>query len=338
MDEIWNIGIFMQIAIIENIRAICENIFVSQMEKFKVESIMERLVENKPKSAQRFSSFKGPKTIKIKLYDVKYPFVEYLSYKLKKYGKKTERFLNILEEEVEKTGTSVYEIIKKEHFEIAVNKISIGNSITSMKKIQRINFLEIFEKINGVEEILRQDPAMVYDKMNYKTKEDYRNKIKQISKKTKISEMYIAKKILELAKENEKESKKNHIGYYLQDENINLLYNKLQVNIKNVFSREQKTKIYINVIAITTVILSAFLTYGYPQKIDNMWIKLLTFLILIIPISELVIQIIQYVLSKVIKPKVIPKMDYELRNSKRCYNFCNYTYNCKFKRKSIRYF
>ena len=53
-----------------------------------------------------------------------------------------------------------------------------------MKKIQRINFLEIFEKINGVEEILKQDPANVYEKMDYKTKEYYRGKIKEISKKT----------------------------------------------------------------------------------------------------------------------------------------------------------
>ena len=34
MDEIWNIGTFMQIAIIENIRQIAESIYISQMEKY----------------------------------------------------------------------------------------------------------------------------------------------------------------------------------------------------------------------------------------------------------------------------------------------------------------
>ena len=38
-------------------------------------------------------------------------------------------------------------MVKKEHFEIAVNKVLMGNSITSIKEIQRINFLEIFENI-----------------------------------------------------------------------------------------------------------------------------------------------------------------------------------------------
>ena len=45
MEEIWNIGIFIQIALIENIRRICEKIYSSQMQKYKVESIIERLVE-----------------------------------------------------------------------------------------------------------------------------------------------------------------------------------------------------------------------------------------------------------------------------------------------------
>ena len=56
MDEIWNIGLFLWIAIIENIRQICEVIYVSQIEKFKVESIVERLVDLTPKQNQKFEN------------------------------------------------------------------------------------------------------------------------------------------------------------------------------------------------------------------------------------------------------------------------------------------
>ena len=49
---------------------------------------------------------------------------------------------------------TVSEVIQKEHFDVAIQKVLIGNSITSLKTIQRINFLEIFEKINGVEDEL----------------------------------------------------------------------------------------------------------------------------------------------------------------------------------------
>lgn len=49
MEEIWNIGTFLQIAIIENIREVCEKIYSSQMQKWKAENMLERLVEMKDK-------------------------------------------------------------------------------------------------------------------------------------------------------------------------------------------------------------------------------------------------------------------------------------------------
>ena len=144
-----------------------------------------------------------------------------------------------------KSGFSAcIDYMTKEHFEIATQKVLMGNSITSIKEIQRINFLDIFEKINGVEEILKKDPANVYEKMDYKTKEYYRGKIKEISKKTKISEIYIARKMLELAQENLQETtKKTHIGYYLIDNGINKLYEKLEYTNKKEKTPQSKTKI-----------------------------------------------------------------------------------------------
>ena len=41
MDEIWNIGLFLQIAIINNIKDVCEKIYSSQLQKYKVEEIAE---------------------------------------------------------------------------------------------------------------------------------------------------------------------------------------------------------------------------------------------------------------------------------------------------------
>ena len=303
MDEIWNIGVFLQIAIIENIRQICESIYVSQMQKYKVERIVEKEIENNQNS--KFKNFRTNRNFK-RIASMKYSFIEYMSYKLKKYGKKTEKYLEILEEVVEKTGTTISEVIKREHFDIAVKRVSIGNCITSIKKIQRINFLEIFEKINGVEEILKQDPANVYDKMDYKTKDLYRQKIKEISKKSKISEIYIAKKLLEICKNEE--GKKKHIGYYLFGKNINIIYEKIGFKPQKIMNRENKARYYISMIAIFTILISFLATFKLIYILNPIG-YIISFLLVLIPISEFVIQIIQYILSKFIKPKTIPKLD-----------------------------
>ena len=306
MDEIWNIGIFLDIAIIQNIAEICERIYSVQIQKYKVKSIIERLVEKKPKEELQYNQISAIKLKNNKFKSMKYPFIEYMSYSLKKYGKKAYGYLKILEEEVEKIGITVAEAIQKEHFDTAIRKISMANCITSIKRLQRINFLEIFEKINGVEEILSKDPAETYEKMDYKTKEYYRNAIKEISKKAKVSETYIAKKIIELCNKNDVDTKQAHIGYYLIDEGKSELYEKLEYK-ENIIKSKTKAKIYIWVITILTILISLIISKSITNKLLN---YIITLVILIIPISEFVIQTIQYISGKMVKPKLIPKMDF----------------------------
>ena len=54
--------------------------------------------------------------------------------------KKGYSYLNILGRNCRKTRNDSFRGNKKEHFDIAVQKVLMGNSITSIKKIQRINF------------------------------------------------------------------------------------------------------------------------------------------------------------------------------------------------------
>ena len=312
MEEIWNIGLFLEISIIENIREVCEKIYISQIEKYKAENIVERLIENKTKQEQVFKRNSFKKVEKNLLNDTQYSFVEYMSYILKRYGKKGYSYLKALEETIELTGSTVSDVIKKEHFDIAVRKVTIGNSITSIKKIQRINFLEIFEKVNGVEELLKKDPSNVYSKMDSKSKEYYRNKIKEISRKTKISEIYITRKLLDLANkssiEENKEEKKNHIGYYLIDEGILELYKELKYKPKINISIKTKAKIYI----IAIILFSTIISFLISAKLDikNIFVFIISFILFFIPATEIVNQVISYILSKIVKPKLIPKMDF----------------------------
>lgn len=306
MDEIWSLQLFLQIAIIENIRNICENIYSSQLQKYRVESIVERLVEKKDYKNQKYKINHKEQVKSISYREMKYPFIEYMSYKLKKYGKNAICYLNILEEQVNKMGTTVEEVIAREHFLIATSKVSIGNSITSLKEIGRLNLLDIFENINGVEEILNKDPADVYSKMDYKSKAYYREKIEEISKKTKISEIYIANKIIELASRNNLKDKEKHLGYYLISDGITELYKVLQVKYKPHKNKETKYILSIFLIPLTIVVILAIYTKNYTLT----WIAILIALFSYLPITQIYIQFLNYILSKTTKAKLIPKLDF----------------------------
>ena len=303
MEEIWNLWIFLEISLIENIRGVCENIYSSQMQKYKVEEIIERVIDNKAqknlKQKAKSNSFKN---------EIKYSFIEYMSYKLKKMGRRGIAYFNILEEEVSKLGFSIDEVIKKEHFNIAMQKVLIGNAITSIREISRINFLMLFEEINGVEDILKKDPAQVYSEMDYKTKAQYRTSIKEIAEKTKISETYIANKLIELAKE--KDGKKEHIGYYLIDEGYNELVKALGVERFKTKSAT-RANIYIKSIYIVTALLSALFGVWLYNIASDIILSTIIAVLSIIPISEIWLQILNYILVKIVKPKNIPKLDFQ---------------------------
>ena len=313
MEEIWDINLFFKIVLIEKIRRICESIYSAQMQRLKVESLVERFLEKKPKEDQKFKIIYDAKNVDIG--GNRYQFIEYLSYKLKKYGRQGIPYLNILEEEVKKQGLTVEEVSKKEHYDIAIKKVSLGNSIKSIHELQRMNFVKVFESINGVEEILKQDPVNVYDNMDYTTKEYYRNKVKEISRKVKLSEIYISQKALELASNvygQEGRVKRAHIGYYLIDDGIKELYDVLQITHKK---NTNKVGLYISVISIISIILAIILSgiVGAPlgrPKMLNVITLIIEFILIFIPITEAVIKIIQTILNKTVKPKLIPKMDF----------------------------
>ncbi len=333
MEELWTIPIFIQITLIEKIRGICEKIYLSQIQKRKVDNIISRLLDMN--ECEKYSS-----SYKIKYRDYnqsKYPFVEYMSYRLKMYGSKAYSYIEILKNEVNKTGTTILECINREHYDIATKKISIGNCITSINLLNRLNYTEIFNKTNGVEKVLTNDPCGVYEKMDYKTKEYYRSAIEQISKKTKISELYIANMCVQMANEKYnlaysnldnkddvdeknaaigknkislKNKKEMHVGYYLIGKGRNELYEKLLGKKTNEWTQKRKVVFYITCEFALTIVLALILG-GYTYfKLGNVWAAIVIFLFSIIPIKNIVVKTIQYVAGKTVKPKLIPKMDF----------------------------
>ena len=308
MEEIWSLSLFFNIALIEKIRTVAERITYSQMQKERVESMLGRHIEGVEEDKQGKTHDRNHR--KIEAYANTETFVEYLSYRLKLYGKKGAPYLKILEEQVARAGSNITDMIRKEHFNIALQKVYMGNCIKSMQDIQRINFTEIFEEINGVENVLKKDPSAVYERMDHPTKAYYRNVIKELSKKSKISEMYITKKALELASKHigDANTRKSHIGYYLISEGKQELIQALGLKPK----KERNTKnLYIASIVFWTSIVDFALVLLAMYTGVLLWQAILLFLLLYIPTSEVVIKIQQYVLGKVKKPTLIPKLYFQ---------------------------
>ena len=114
IEEISNFEIFLKIALVNYIRNICEKIYSSELQRFKVEAIIEKTIENKSQNERVFiDRFKTYNNFDSEL---KYPFIEYMSYKLKKYGKSASKYQEVLDEEVSRLGLTIRRSYSKRTF------------------------------------------------------------------------------------------------------------------------------------------------------------------------------------------------------------------------------
>jgi len=168
---------------------------------------------------------------------------------------------------------------------------------------------------------LKKDPAGVYEKMDYKSKEYYRNKIKELSEETKISEVYIANKCLDLALNvsfhETFNAKQTHIGYYLISDGIDELRKEIvgaadlsRPGTCGQVPMQHRVGKYILYNFILTAILSTLFGAYIYRECMNAAVSIITFILIFIPVSEICIQLINYILSKKVKPKLIPKLDF----------------------------
>lgn len=77
-------------------------------------------------------------------------------------------------------------------------------------------------------------------------------------------------------------------------------------------SNDKKIAIWLTILCVCTAIISILLSsYFYIKTKASIWFAIILGILLIIPIQTIIVQIAQYILGKFVKPKSIPKLDFE---------------------------
>lgn len=199
-DELDLFLIMLKIALLKFISRIALNISNSQLRKMDVETIISTEYENNNLAKDLYNELKYLRNFKDymqepeKIKSTNTAFVEYMAYRLKEMGTRGENYYKILNLEAEKIGFTIEEAIVKEHMEIAKTTDYIGRAILSYKQLQGINFREIFEKVNKIDETLKDDYSKEFKKCDYKTKTRYRNYIIKLAKNITFLKYMLQKK------------------------------------------------------------------------------------------------------------------------------------------------
>ncbi len=89
--------------------------------------------------------------------------------------------------------------------------------------------------MSAVEQTLFEDPAGVYGRMDFATRDQYRHIVEKIAKSSLLSEIEVARAVIDLAGKDEGKSddgdRENHVGFYLMDKGLALLERRAGVRL-----------------------------------------------------------------------------------------------------------
>lgn len=186
----------------------------------------------------------------------------------------------------------------------------IGEYINSIRKIEGISWRRFFENTSLVEKVLKNDPENIYSYMDFESKDYYRHKLEKISRTMEVSEISLANNILELAKsskENKEENYKSHVGYYLIDDGVNEIKG-YHNNFRRIISGDTYWAFNVVgtlIISVLLLFISSLLGVSYTR---NQYI--ISFLIILIPINEIIIGLTNWTVGKISEIKLVPKLNF----------------------------
>lgn len=214
-----------------------------------------------------------------------------------------------------KFSVKINDVIHQEQIRKTAEQVALSNAIVSLITLSQLSWREVFEKISSVDAVLNHDPAGIYPKMSFATRDTYRHSVEVLGKSSQKSESEIAEIILQMAKQSE-DPVKSHVGYYLIDEGRPQLEKAIEFR-PSFLQRLRRGMIfhpaqaYLGSIILLTLIIECASFY-FSVNGGNSWQLSLGFiLIALIPVSELAIQLINLLFTQLLTPFVLPKMNFE---------------------------
>src|SRR6185295_12434809 len=115
-------------------------------------------------------------------------------------------------------GQTIEDAIRAEGQHQAAEQAGMANLIGSLRLISTFDWSEFFENVSLVEQVLQRDPAGVYSRMDFRSRDRYRHAVEELAEATGDDQLRVALKSVERARqitEKDPGTQGAHVGYYL---------------------------------------------------------------------------------------------------------------------------
>ncbi len=314
LGELWAIPIMLRLALIENLRRVAVRVAENRMQRDLANTWADQMTE---------IADSNPSGLILLVADmarsnppVTSAFVAELARRLQGQSPALTLALSWVTHRLAESGLTIEQQIQAEIQQQATEQVSIANSIGSLRFLGTMDWQEFVETMSVVEHTLRLDPAGIYGKMEFSTRDQYRHVIERVAKQSERPELEVAELVLQLARAHDPAARNGHVGFYLIGRGVLALEKQAGVRMPPVQALEQTARaaplaVYLGAIALLTLVVTALLLERAMREGVHGWQLGALALLAAIGTSQLAVSLVNWVATLITTPHPLPRMDFK---------------------------
>ena len=317
LGELWAIPTMLRLALLENLRRIAVRIAECRWDRDAANVWANRMLE---------VADKEPRKLVLALADLvradpplTSAFVAEFTRRLRGQNPGLTLPMGWLEHHLAETNQTIEQLVQMEGQNQAADQVSISNSIGSLRFLSAMDWREFVETRSVVEQLLRGDPAEVYSRMNFATRDRYRHVVEEIAKRSSALEEEVARTAIRLARERilpaGADDRAAHVGYYLIDKGRSLLEQAIGVRFSARVVLEQVARrcplmLHIGAILALTALLTIALLLTAARYGVGSWGLLCLGIPALLCAGHLSVSMVSWLATRLVAPRTLPRMEF----------------------------
>ena len=313
IGELWAIPAMLRLGLIENIRRMTRRTLSRLDEVRAADDAADRL---------RRASEGGPKALAAALHDfvdntpkLSAIFIARFLSQVRTY-QATFTPLVWLEQWIAEDLMSAEEAVARTNQRAALTRVTIANSITSLRTIARLDWNSFVESQSAIEKVLRGDPSGDYASMTFSARDRYRHEVERLAKRTERDEAKVAEAVISLAErqpEEGPERRRRHVGYWLVDEGVPELEAAVDYRprwherLRRAVIRHPNAVYFPSIVLVTIAALVVAFALAGPIGAGG---ALLVLALGLVPASEIGVSAVNQLVTMLTRPRLVPKLEF----------------------------
>jgi len=325
LGELWAIPIMLRLGLIENLQRVATRLTIGRKDRDLADMWVDRL---------QGMAEKNPSHLVMVVADMaksdlptSSSFVAEFCQRLSRQSPVLHLARSWLEQRLVEHGLSIEQLVHLESQNQAADQVSVSHSITSLRFLSAMDWKEFVETLSLVEETLRCDPAGVYSKMDFATRDRYRHAVEFLARHSQLTEADVARRAIQLAadsaRQKGREDRTAHVGFHLIDKGQTMLGRLVRVRrpwgtiIERSIHRFPLTFYAGGIGALTGLAMLGFVRQALTVEVQG-WKLILFTVVFLLCASQLAVGLMNWLSTLLVKPRLLPRLDFSSGIASEC--------------------